>query len=227
MDSKMMRQVVFVACLSTVLTLALVAGLAWLLRPGWQALLPLHTQQMQVRLPEGAPVTVDIVEPLDTDLQTVIDVSFPIDEVLPVHFDGPIQINIGIDAEVPMRAVIQYEDVLPLDAEVTAHVLGIPFTVPVTGQIPVKLSVPVDQMVPLKFSAPVTVSMDEALQVPVKIDFQTQIPLNQKLRIPVNKPLETNIKMSERPVTVEMTGSELVMPLDDVRLQRRRAAESE
>lgn len=219
------RQVVLVSVLSSLFTMAAVAGLTLLMLPGWRAHVALDPQTLRIRLPDGAPVTVAITEPIDTELDTVIDVQFPIDEVLPLKFDAPLLMDIEIDAQVPMQTVIRYESVLPLDADVTAHILGVPVNVPVSGNIPVKLYVPVDQLVPIKFKAPVKVSMDEALQVPVKLDFNTRIPIKQSLHIPVNKPLETNILMSDHPVRVEMIDAEVVMPLDAVRLQRKHAPE--
>lgn len=213
-------KVVWLSAGTTLITLAVVALGVNLFMPGWRAHLSLEPQVLKVRLPEGAPVQVEITEPIETELKTMLDVRFPIDEVLPLHFETPLKMDIEIDAQMPMQAVIQYEDILPLDAEVTAHILGIPFRIPVSGEIPVKLSVPIDQIMPVRFKAPVKVSMDEALQVPIRIDFNTRIPLDQALQIPVLSPLETNILVSDRPVTVEMISPDLVMPLDSFRLER-------
>lgn len=215
------RKVVLLSVASSLMTLLVTLLLVQMLLPGWRAHLSLEPQIVKVRLPEGAPVQVAITEPIETELKTDLEVAFPIDETLPLHFAAPLTMNIEIDTVVPMQTVVRYEDVLPLNAEVTARILGIPFKIPVSGQIPIKLFVPIDQDIPVRFSAPVKVSMDQPLEVPVKLDFRTTIPLDQAMSIPVTRPLETNILMSDRPVAVEMTGSDLVMPLDSIRLERK------
>lgn len=213
------RQVVIVSVATSLATLCVVAAVAMLFRPHLHARMQIDPQQLEVSLPQGVPMTVDIVKPIETQFRGELDVRFPIDEVLPLHFDSPLTMNISIDAQVPMRTVIEYENTLPLDTEVTAHIFGFPVQVPVSGRIPVKLYVPVDQLVPVKFSAPVTVSMDEALPVPIKLDFNTRIPLDQSLSIPITAPLETNVQVSDRPVTVKLGTSELVFPLDAMNLE--------
>lgn len=213
-------EVVLVAVISSLTTLFSIALLILFFMPGLRAHMSLEPQDIQVSLPEGVPVRVAITEPIETRLKTVLDVQFPIDEVLPLSFEAPLQMDIEINAQVPMQTVIKYENTLPLDSEVTAYMFGVPVNVPIKGNIPVKLYVPVDQLVPVKFKAPVTVSMDKALDVPIKLDFKARIPLDQEMQIPVTKPLETNIQMSDRPVTVRMRESDMVMPLESLRLER-------
>lgn len=188
-----------------IIALAIGAYLAWWVWKNLGAELLLRDQQASVVVPEPMSVGIDILDDLDIVIDTVIDTTVP------------------IKMNVPLKDTIKLDQIIPVDGEVRARVLGKWITVPIKGELPVKadvpidVNVPVDQLVKLQFNAPAKVDILEDLSVPLKADIKTSIPLKSAMQVPVRSRLRASATILE-PADALIAEMDLKLPLREVGL---------
>jgi hypothetical protein len=230
----------FVIGAGVLLIIALTIGayLAWWVWKNLGAELLLRDQQASVVVPEPMSVGIDILDDLDIMIDTVIDTTVPIDQTLTLPIKETLDVQVGFDnavpikMNVPLKDTIKLDQIIPVDGEVRARVLGKWITVPIKGELPVKadvpidVNVPVDQLVKLQFNAPAKVDILEDLSVPLKADIKTSIPLKSAMQVPVRSRLRASATILE-PADALIAEMDLKLPLREVGMAiRPRAVKS-
>jgi hypothetical protein len=128
-----------------------------------------------------------------------VPVSLTVNDTIPVRAEIPFQqklvvpVNLQIDqvftvdTSVPFhdQIVAPVDDVIHIDERFNVRLLGQNFSVPIRGDIPVKLNVtiPVEQDFPIHADIPVQFPISETLSV--AIDWTVPVDLDIPLRLPV------------------------------------------
>ena len=123
-----------------IIALAIGAYLAWWVWKNLGAELLLRDQQASVVVPEPMSVGIDILDDLDIVIDTVIDTTVPIDQTLTLPVKETLDVQVGFDnavpikMNVPLKDTIKLDQIIPVDGEVRARVLGKWITVPIKGE---------------------------------------------------------------------------------------------
>lgn len=185
------------------LLMAAGAGGAWWVLSNGIAHVPLHDQSMAVRLPDGLPVRVEVLQAASAG-------------GMPVRLNETLKLNIELDTEVPLELTVHYQGEIPVRAEVPVdtdiqtQVFGMPMELPIQGTIPLNLNLPVDLTIPirqpvrLQFSAPITAHVDQIVNIPLSGILDARLRFEE-----------------ERLIPLRIDDSELALPLDRVWLSGR------
>ncbi len=131
------------------------------------------------RIPVPVSLTVNDTIPVRAEIpfqqKLVVPVNLQIDQVFTVDMSVPFHDQI----------VAPVDDVIHIDERFNVRLLGQNFSVPIRGDIPVKLNVtiPVEQDFPIHADIPVQFPISETL--PVAIDWTVPVDLDIPLRLPV------------------------------------------
>ncbi|MDF1762234.1 MAG: hypothetical protein P1U57_02395 [Oleibacter sp.] len=190
--------------------------------------IPLREQQARIEIHHSFPVTVDILDPLQVDIDTVIASSVPINQDLTIPLNEQIDVSIDFNGAVPVKMNVPVNETIHIDqkiavnGEVSVKILGFWVDVPIKGKLPVKtdipirLNIPVDRLIDLSFSAPATVNINDDITVSLKTLITADIPIKANLSVPVLKPLNANVTLTEK-TDITITEMDLDVPLKDLR----------
>lgn len=231
--------VIWVALL--VILLGAIAGGAlvglWVFR-NVDARLMLRDQPARVTIDEKVVVTARALDELKIRLDDKIHTKVPVDQVIQVPVKEQLNVIADFDGTVPIKMDVSVRDkividqVLDLNAVIDAELLGDTIKLPIRGKVPVKatvpvaLDIPVDQPVRLKFTAPVGVRVAQALTVPLKTVIEADIPIQADLSVPVKSDIRAEAEFSRDPIAMTIVESNLRLPLDTLRLEKKPAPAS-
>lgn len=189
--------------------------------------IPLQNQQARIKIAHSFPVTVDILDPLQVDIDTVIASSVPIDQKLTIPLREELDVTVDfkgavpVKMNIPIQETIHIDQMIPVKGEVSVKILGFWVNVPLNGELPVKtdipinLNIPVDRSVDLSFSAPAKVNVHDDITVSLKTLITSNIPIKAELSVPVLKPLNANVTLLDE-TDIAITEMNLNLPLKDV-----------
>jgi hypothetical protein len=175
-------------------------------------------------------VTASVLNELDIELDETISTRVPVDELLSVPVEQPLNLVAEFDAVVPVRADVPVRDVILLeqnidiDTVVEADLLGETFRLPLRGsfpvraEVPVNLIVPIDQPVRMAFTAPIKARLKQNLEVPLKTEIVADVPLQTRMTVPVLNDLEVTADVQRQPaLDVRLNYADLAIPLAKIR----------
>lgn len=192
--------------------------------------LPLRDQPATITLPEPLVARGDVLEKLDIRIDANIQTQVPINQrvTIPVkdtlklllHFDGdvPLKLNIPVHETIPLKQVVD------LDTQIKATMLGGEVKLDVKGEIPLDekitldLVVPVEKTIHLTFTAPVTAKIDQKLTVPLNTTIQANVPIDSSFNVPVLNRLKARLNFPDTPTKVVINKANLVLPLRTLQL---------
>jgi hypothetical protein len=199
------------------------------------ARLMLREQPALVTIDEKVQVTARALDDLKIRLDDTIHTQVPVDQVIQVPVKEQLNVIADFDGVVPIKMDVSVRDqividqVLDLNAVIDAELLGDEIKLPIRGKVPVKaivpvaLDIPVDQPVRLKFSAPVGVRVKQALTVPLKTVIDADIPIQADLSVPVKSDIRAEAEFGKDPIALTIVESNLRLPLDSLRLEKKAA----
>jgi len=110
---------------------------------------------------------------------------------------------------------------------VRTRVLGIPLSLPVKGQVPVRADVPIDIVVPFKQDLPVAlttqarVRITEPLRTRIDTVIEAKVPIRESLALPIDEPVSARLTFPQQRVDAGLDLMELVVPFEAVSLGLR------
>ena len=192
--------------------LAAIAGGAFVAYWIWNnvtANIPLYDQKARIEIADAFPATVDILDPLSVNIDTVISANVPINQTLTIPLEETFDVKVNFNGQVPIKMTlpvhqsIHIDQVIPIDGKVSVKLLGawikLPLkgSVPVKADIPVNLSIPIDRNIDLAFSAPAQVAISDKIKVRLDTNIIADIPVKKSLSIPVLEPLRANVTLDK------------------------------
>lgn len=205
-------------------------GLAgWWLFQGLEARVRLQSQPALVSLPDAIPVTADVLNALDVQIDGDIAAKVPVNQHITVPIQETLRVTASVDSEVPIRMTVPVREhvlvdqVVPVNTKVQVRVMGYDLTLPVRGDIPIKalipvnLDIPVDQRVKVQFTTPAEVNIAQSLTVPLKAVIESVVPINTQLSVPVQSALHAKVTIPQ-PVPAIIEQADLRFPLRDLAL---------
>lgn len=211
--------------------LAVLAGVlaAWWILSYMQLHLPIRNQNAVITIPAPVQARAKVLDALDVQVQGNISTEVPVNQniAIPVqdtlntmiHFDH----DVPIKMDVPVQNVVPVDQTVPVDTHVTVNVLGKDITLPVKGnipikmQVPIKFTVPVNQQVHLTFDAPAQAKLKQDLHVPLNAKINATIPIHGTMQVPVKSDLHAQVFLSD-PMPATIVKSDLEIPLSGLSL---------
>jgi hypothetical protein len=166
---------------------------------------------LRVYVDQPLAVTASVRNELDIELDDTVSTRVPVDELLSVPVEQPLELIAEFDAvvpirvDVPVRDKILLEQRIAIDTVVEADLLGETFRLPLRGsfpvraEVPVNLVVPIDQPVRMAFTAPIKARLRQNLEVPLKTEIVADVPLQTRMTVPVLNDLEVSAEVQRRP----------------------------
>ncbi|MEN8719201.1 MAG: hypothetical protein ABF296_02915 [Oceanococcaceae bacterium] len=194
--------------------------------PRLQARLLVTDEVLHAYVDQPLDVTASVLNSLDILIDETVSTRVPVDTVLSVPVEEPLELTAYFDAMVPIRTNVAVEDVIPLeqmidiDTIVEADLLGETFKLPLRGKfpvradVPVRLLVPIDQEVRLKFVAPIKARLRQNLTVPLKTEIVADVPLKTQMTVPVLNDLVVTAEIPDTPtLAVKLNYADLQIPV--------------
>ncbi len=195
-----------------------------------QAQLLVTNETLYAYVDQTLEVDASVLNQLDIELDEIVSTRVPVDTLLSVPVEQPLELDAQFDAVVPIRTDILVEDVIlleqnvDLDTVVEADLLGETFQLPLRGsfpvraEVPVTILVPIDQSVRLRFTAPIKARMRQNLEVPLKTEIVADVPLKTEMSVPVLNELFTTADVAQEPrLKVLLNYSDLAIPVGGLR----------
>lgn len=201
----------------------------------WSTLMRLEARLLVVDAPlkayvdEPLKVRATVLNDLDIELREIVSTTVPVDEVLSVPVEQPLELIANFDAVVPIRMDVPVNDKIILeqnidiDTIVEADLLGETFHLPLRGsfpvraEVPVRMVVPIDQPVHMAFTAPIRARLKQNLIVPLKTDISADIPLHTRMTVPILNDLEVTAELpKDPPLDVTLNYSDLLVSLGKI-----------
>ena len=174
------RALLLTAIASVLVTLTIVAATV--------ALLPVLLLQKatngqepvtSVNLPDPFPFRITMPEGMTANVTNPLEISVPVKKKISVPIRNRFSTDVRLDTRIPLDMTLHIDQRVPvrttleLDTEIQAEVFGVWLDMPVKGNIPLNIDVPItanipiQQSIPLELEAPVTVQLDEVFTVPI------------------------------------------------------------
>jgi len=192
----------------------------------------LKEQTINAQIAGSIPVRADINETFHIPFKSNLPIRVPIKQDLLVPFDNIITVPVEVDTYIPLDLTVHFETEIPvnssvpIDTNVQTRVLGVPVSVPVKGQLPIRLVIPVEKDIPihetlrLKFNSPVKAHLKNVFRVPIDTMVSSDIALDQKLTIPIKTSIDVRASLEGQLPEVHMMENNIDIGLDQVSLVR-------
>jgi hypothetical protein len=155
--------------------------------------------QFQVRFHKDIPVEIPIKAKL----------KVPIDETL--HIPITDSFSVKLDRSFSMDEKIQVHSELPLDTNIHTRFMGMDFSLPVRGSVPIDMTVPLKQDMGIKgeiflhVTEPLPVIVQHILDVPIDLVVKGVLPVDQVITVPIDTTMDGEITIRDKlPCTVEL-----------------------
>ena len=190
----------------------------------------LKEQAAILQLPEELVVQTRTTDLAAITLQGQVDVAVPFkDEGLALPLKGSYRTLMSLDTEVPLRMVIEYNDVIPVETSVSLDTdaslvspllprLPIRGDIPLTIDVPVSLTIPVDTVIRFVYDGPVLVGMDQTIYPAVDEILHTSITLGHDVDAPVTNIFNARVVPDNRSMPIILTDTKLTLPLRDLNI---------
>jgi hypothetical protein len=206
---------------------ALAAGvwLAWWLFVNIVVYIKVEDQPAGITLPPEFTATATLTNVLDVTLKGEIAASVPFRQTLKVPFRGRYDFDVEFTAKVPVKFDVEYDGTLPVNtsADVTIRTginyknlkslrnLSIETALPLNFQLPIKLSIPVEDTIDLVYAGPLSADIDQDLDALVDTTLKARLPVNQTVHTPVTADIPLRIRPKQE--QVRLTIVELLVAL--------------
>lgn len=230
------RHLILTGLLLLVLMSALAGVAAWWAWHNLAAQVVLKEQVADIRLPKSLAVQASVERKVQIKLDQTLPVRVPIQQDLSIPLTEAIPIKVSVDTmvpieiDVPVKHVFKIDQVVNLDTQVRTKVLGIPMTLPVQGQIPVRAEVPIDLVIPVRKQLPVamvtqaTVRLSEPLRTRIDTVLETRVPLRGAMALALTAPVSATLTFPQQRVQAGLNLLDLTVPFDAVTLAPRGGA---
>jgi hypothetical protein len=221
------RTLLLVSALVLSAWLALMSVGVWWFHERWQALVALNQLPVGVSLPKGIAAHAWVESTLHTRLDKDARISLPIDQVMRVTVQGPIQAHTTVRADIPVSTTVAFETDVPVVTEVQAQVPVLSWlpamtvNLPVNVRVPLKLSLPVRLSYPVVLDLNVTAEISQPLQIPVRTRVHATVPLHADLQATVTRQAEFRLDEAINDVPMLIEHTQVKLPFRDVTWQRR------
>lgn len=227
------RHLILTAVILLVLMAALSAVVAWWAWHNLAARVVLREQQALVRLPPELMVEASLNRKVLVDIDQVLPVRVPIKQDLSIALKDPIPVQVSIDTvvplnlSVPVKHVFKLDQVIDVDSTVRTRVLGIPLSLPVKGQVPIRADVPVDVVIPFRQDLPVALTTQAQVRItdPIRTRIDTvidaKVPIRESLALPIREPVSARLTFPQQQVEAGLSLMDLTVPFDAVSLGLR------
>lgn len=203
----------------------------WLFFNLWFGL-TLDDQPLAVTLPKSLDVITEVTNVLDIKMQGDIHAKVPFDKEVIVPFRGTYDIDIDLDALVPIQFNVVYKGVIPVDtmADIEARTtlnfktlkqfrdLKIKAKLPLKFDLPVTLNVPVKDVLHFHYKGPIKAVMNQNVKTRVNTILNTTLPVNQIVQAPVTRKFGMRLHLPQTPVRAVINHSEMKIDLDTLKL---------
>jgi hypothetical protein len=224
------RTLLLVSALILAAWSALMSAGVWWLHERWQAQAALSQLPVGVSLPKGINAHALVESSLHTRLDRDARINLPIDQVMRVTVQGPIQAHTTVRAEIPVATTVAFETDVPVVTEVQAQVPVLSWLPAMTVNLPVNVTVPLKLSVPVRLNHPVVLDLNvsaelpQALEVPVHTRVHATVPLHANLQATVTRQAEFRLDEAINDVPMLIEHTQVKLPFRDVTWQRRPTA---
>lgn len=195
--------------------------------------LTLHDQVVLLQLPAELEARVMAASKAMVRLDGDVAASVPLKQSFAVPLRGSYEADVAFDVDIPLRTMIRYEGVVPIDTE--AELAGstglvvdrawlpkfpLRARVPLRFDFPIALSVPLDTRIRLAYRGPIRFSLDQMVTVPIDTVLKTRMHLARDAEAPVQTAFRLRAQPSQTPVPLVIRHAELAVPLQALRWQR-------
>lgn len=195
--------------------------------------LTLHDQAVLLRLPPVIEARVKAVNKVAVRLDGEVSARIPLKQSFTVPLRGSYEADVAFDADVPLRMVMHYRGVVPVDA--VADLAGttglvvdrawlpkfpLRARVPLHFDFPVDLTVPLDTHIRLAYRGPLRFAFNQTLTVPIDTVLKTRFHLDRDAEAPVQTAFVLRAWPPQTPAPLMIRDAELALPASRLRLQR-------
>lgn len=193
-------------------------------------ILPLHNQPATVTLPSPFVARGTVLDTLDIRIDETIHTTVPVHQRVTIPVEDTLKLMLHFDGDVPLKLTIPVHETIPLkqvvhlDTEIEATILGSHQTLDVRGDIPLDekitldLMVPVEKTIHLTFTAPVVAKIDQKLTVPLNTTIEADVPIDSSFNVPVLNQIKARLNFPDVPTRVVISEARLVLPLRTLQL---------
>ncbi len=190
----------------------------------------LRDQPVRMRLPPTMKIRAEITNVLDVDLNAAVTAEVPIQQVFRPRLRGRYDTEVSLEADVPVAFTVRHQAVLPVDtfADIEAHAnfifvkeyrnIQIHAKVPMKFDLPVDLTIPVEQTLHVVFRGPMAFEIDQGVTLPVNETIVVHVPIDEKLSTPVTAAFDLQVKIPRQPIPIIINRTALRMSLQTLRL---------
>lgn len=191
-----------------------IAGLSFLIYKAKPLYLKLKDDHITIK--KKINLNIDTIMPITSSINTKIDIpikkwvslNMPIQGNIEVSIDEPFNIpvtspiHVSLDHLFPIKKDIHVNTRFEIDQNVKTKFLGFDRELPIKGEFPINLTIPLDEDIRIKdqFSlvttAPLTCQIKHDLSIPINLSAKTQFMIDQKIPVPVNAEISTNIRLT-------------------------------
>lgn len=195
--------------------------------------LTLSEQAVLLQLPEQLEARVRAVNQVAVRLDGDVSARVPLKQSFTVPLQGTYQAEVAFEAEIPLRTVMHYQGMVPVDA--VAELAGntglvidrawlpkfpLRAKVPLRFDFPIALSVPLDTRIRLAYRGPVSFAFNQTLTVPVDTVLDTRLHIARDAVAPVRTSFRLRALPPQAPVPAIIRHAELMVPLNALRWER-------
>lgn len=157
--------------------LVLMAVSVWYFYEHWEARLTLNQLPVRLRLPEGMVAMAEVSSPVKTRIDMRPLVKIPVKQTMTVQLPDHLQARAHLKTTLPVDTSVTVEQMVPVSTTLNMQVAlrswlpSMPVSVPVTLQVPLKITVPVKTEVPVDLDVAIRGELPPTLNVPVDTVF--------------------------------------------------------
>jgi len=211
----------------------------WLFLNIWLGL-TLREQPGAITITEALDVTASVTNVLDVRMNGDINAQVPLNERVTVPMQGRYDLDVSMDAQVPINFEVVYEGVIPVDtrARIRARTdlnfqtikkyrnIEIETTLPLKFNLPVKLRVPVNETIRFKYDGPLSVVANQNLKTRVNTVLPTTLAVDQTMRVPVTREFGLRMQVENQPVPAIINHADLFLDPSTLRLETKDSEEA-
>lgn len=195
--------------------------------------LTISEQPLAIGLPPELVVQAEVTNVVDIQLAGIIRAQVPFDEQITVPMKGEYDLEVAMDAQVPLEFTITYNGILPIDtyADITARTdlnfrtlkqfrnILIKARIPLKLNLPVSLTVPVKETIRFQYQGPLTVVADDALHTRVNTVLSTALAVDQQVSTPITGRFGLRLHLPQEPIKAVINHSDLNIDPATLRLE--------
>lgn len=196
--------------------------------------LTLTDQPGHVLLPPTARVSAEATNRITIQLNGYIDAIVPFKQTLSLPIKGDYDTEVKLDAWVPIKMVIKYRGVVPVDtfADIEGttdftyqnlkRLRNVKFRakVPLKFEQPVSFTVPVDTRIRFVYQGPLRLALDQTITAPVDTVLHTRLKAVREITTPILARFDMNVRFPREPVPVIVKHADLGLRINGLRLER-------